>query len=124
MNFDHISIATNQIPNLRPLNMSFEGISERLRALQESNAQLKDLIKRLATIKFQPGSVPLDNDEDNVKTELTSEIHQTIKDQEEDFEVLQADISDLESGPHGSDLEQHKSGLERGVKKAVQELKG
>jgi protein transport protein SEC20 len=104
--------------------MSFEKISERLRTLQESNSQLKDLIDRLAAIRFQPGSLPLDNDENNVKTELTSEIHQTIKDQEEDLEILHADVSDLEAGPRGSELEQEKLGLERGVKRAIQELKG
>ena len=103
--------------------MSFEILSERLRALQESNAQLKELNDRLANIKFQPGSVPLDDDEDNVKTELTAEIHQTIKDQEEDLEVLKDDVADLESGARGSEQGQLNAGLQRNVNRAVQELK-
>jgi protein transport protein SEC20 len=77
--------------------MSFEVISERLTALQDSNTQLKDLIDRLATIRFQPGSIPLDDDEDNVMTELTSEIQQTLREVEEDWESLEEDVLDLSS---------------------------
>lgn len=84
--------------------MSFETVSERLTALQESNAQLKDLIDRLATIRFQPGSIPLDDDEDNVMTELTTEIQQTIKELEEDWEGLGEDVEDLDG--RGEEREQ------------------
>src|ERR1700753_850184 len=104
--------------------MSFQTLSERLTALQESNAQLKELIERLATIKFQPGSIPLDNEEGNVMTELTSEIQQTLKDQDEDLELLQEDVYDLDSGRHGSELELQKDRLDQAVKRAIRELKG
>jgi protein transport protein SEC20 len=104
--------------------MSFQTLSERLTALQESNAQLKELIGRLATIKFQPGFIPLYNEEGNVITELTSEIQQTLKDQDEDLELLQEDVCDLDSGRHGSELEQQKDRLDQAVKRAVNELKG
>jgi protein transport protein SEC20 len=103
--------------------MSFQTISERLTALQESNAQLKELIDRLATIKFQPGSIPLDNEEGNVMTELTSEIQQTLKDQDEDLELLQEDVYDLDFGRKGSELELHKDRLDQAVKRAIKELK-
>lgn len=103
--------------------MSFQRLSERLTALQQSNAQLKDLIDRLATLKFQPGSIPLNNDDDNVMTELTLEIQQTIRDQDEDFELLQEEVYDLESGKPGSELEQQRSGLDHAVKRAQKELK-
>ena len=104
--------------------MSFQTISERLAALQESNEQLKELIERLATIKFQPGSIPLDNDEGNVMTELTSEIHQTLRDQDEDLELLQEDVNDLDTGRQGSELEVQKDRLDLAVKRAIKELKG
>jgi protein transport protein SEC20 len=103
--------------------MSFESLSERLTALQESNAQLKDLIDRLATVNFQPGSIPLDNEDGNVATELTAEIHQTIKDQDEDFEMLQEEVYDMDSGRTGSELQDQKNRLDQGVKRGVKELK-
>jgi protein transport protein SEC20 len=103
--------------------MSFESLSERLTVLQESNAQLKELIDRLAIIKFQPGSVPLDATKENVVGEITVEIQQTLRDQEEDFEVLQEEVYDLDSGRGGSELEQQKDGLDQAVKRAVRELK-
>lgn len=104
--------------------MSFQTLSERLTALQESNAQLQELIDRLATIKFQPGSIPLDNEEGNVMTELSSEIQQTLKDQDEDLELLQEDVHDLDSGRKGSELDLQKDKLDQAVKRAVKELKG
>jgi protein transport protein SEC20 len=103
--------------------MSFQIVSDRLKALQESNALLKELIDRLANLKFQPGSVPLDDDENNVKVELTSEIHQLIKDQDEDLAILQEDVTDIEVGRSGGELEQQKVLLDSGVKKAREELK-
>jgi protein transport protein SEC20 len=103
--------------------MSFEVVSERLKALQKLNAQLKDLIDRLANLKFQPGSIPLDEEEDNVKVELTSEIHQIIKDQEEDLTILQEDVIDLDFGRSDGELQQQKAFLDHAVKKAFEELK-
>jgi protein transport protein SEC20 len=102
--------------------MSFQIVSERLAALQDSNAQLRDLITRLATIKFQPGSVPLGDEDDNVKAELAAEIQQTIKDQEEDLKILQEDVIDLPSAREGSELDQQKSVLDVGVKRTFKEL--
>ena len=103
--------------------MSFQSVSERLSALQESNQQLKTLIERLATIKFQPGSVPVDNEEDNVIGELTSEIHQMLKDQDEDFELLKEEALDLDTGRRGSEFEQQKETLIAVIKRAIKELK-
>ena len=112
---------TRKVQNIK---MSFQSLSERLTALQESNAQLKDLIERLATVKFQPGSIPLDNEEGNAMTELALEIQQTLKDQDGDLEVMQEDVNDLDSGRQGSELEQQKDRLDQAVKRAIKELKG
>lgn len=103
--------------------MSFEIVSERLKTLQESNVQLKDLIDRLANLKFQPGSIPLDEDEENARAELTAEIHQIIKDQEEDLDTLQEDVIDLDFGRSDGETLQQKALLDRAVKKALEELK-
>jgi protein transport protein SEC20 len=103
--------------------MSFERVSERLKVLQESNVQLRDLIDRLANLKFQPGSIPLDEEEDNAKVELAAEIHQIIKDQEEDLTDLQEDVIDLDFGRSSRELEGEKAVLDQAVKKALEELK-
>ncbi|RFU32014.1 hypothetical protein B7463_g4325, partial [Scytalidium lignicola] len=103
--------------------MSFESLSERLVVLQESNAQLKDLIDRLANLKFQPGSVPLDNEDGNVMTELAVEIQQTLKEQDEDFELLQEQAYDLLAGKPGSEAHERKTKLLESIQRAVQELK-
>lgn len=104
-------------------NMSFEAVSDQLKALKESNAQLKDLIDRLANINFQPGSVPLDDEDDNVAIELTSEIHQTLKEQDEDFELLLEEAQDLDAGKEHSELWQQKEELKTDVTRAITELK-
>jgi protein transport protein SEC20 len=104
--------------------MSFERVSQRLNELQETNRQLKDLIERLATIKFQPGSIPLKNDdEDNVMEELKSEIRQILREQFEDFDLLEQDVIDLGRGKHNSELQAQKAGLDQAVKRGVKELK-
>lgn len=102
--------------------MSFENLSEHLRVLQESNAQLKTLIDRLANIEFQPGSIPLDDDEDNVKTELVSEITLTVNDCRTEALELQDRLARLKREVVGNN-EQEKAELHRGVQRAVQELK-
>ena len=103
--------------------MSFEKLSESLHTLQESNATLKELIDSLANLNFQPGSVPLDDDEDNMKTEILSDIHQTIKDQNDDFEVLQQGCkSYIRRLPKGEDRVRAEE-LGRGAERAMQELR-
>lgn len=103
--------------------MSFEALSEKLAALQESNAQLRTFIDRLANFKFQPGSIPLNNAEDNVMVELCEEIKQTIKDQDEDLELLREEVLDMAAGRYGSELAVRKEGLENSVERAIQELR-
>lgn len=103
--------------------MSFEGLSERLISLQDANTQLRELIDRLTTIKFQPGSIPLDTEDGGVISELTAEIQETIKAQEEDFEILLEEVEDVGTGRYQSPAEQRKEEMENHVKKAMKELK-
>ncbi|RDW74004.1 hypothetical protein BP5796_07446 [Coleophoma crateriformis] len=102
--------------------MSFEVLSERLNALQDANAQLRDLIERLANMKFQPGSIPLGSGEDNAVVELRAQIQDTIKDQNEDFELLYEEALDITAGRPGSETASQKSALTSAVKRAMQEL--
>ncbi|KAF5003591.1 hypothetical protein FDECE_9872 [Fusarium decemcellulare] len=91
--------------------MSFEGLQSRLTALQETTAQLKELIDRLSTLKFQPGSVPLTTDEENsVSGELGAEITSTLRDGEEEHELLQEEVEFMRAAEH--DKERLKEGVE------------
>jgi len=103
--------------------MSLQALQERLTALQNTNKQVEELIHRLANIKFQPGSIPLDDEDGDVSAELSSEIHQTLKEQAEDLELLDQEVQDLPSGRPGSDRENDKAELSTRVTRASQELK-
>lgn len=103
---------------------SMDTLQERLAALQETTGQLKELIDRLANIKFQPGSVPLStSDDDNVATELGLEISQILREEEEDLELLHEEIIDLRAGRPGSDSEHRKTRLREGAQRLEAELK-
>lgn len=101
--------------------MSFEALQERLAALQETTSQVRDLIDRLATLDFQPGSVPLpldgdgDGDDENVATELGAEINQILREEEEDLELLAEEVTDLRGGKDGSEAARRKERLREGV---------
>jgi len=104
--------------------MSFEALQERLNALQETTTQLRELIDRLAGLRFEPGSVPLGtDDEDNVAGELSAEIGQVLREEEEDLELLQEEIADLKGGRPGSGQEHNKTRLTEGATRLEAELR-
>ncbi|KAH7634225.1 Sec20-domain-containing protein [Sordaria sp. MPI-SDFR-AT-0083] len=115
---------------------SFETLQERLTTLQETTGQLKELIDRLATLKFEPGSVPLSNsisslsnagadgNTDNEAADLSAEISQVLREEEEDLELLQEEIIDLRSGHPGSEAEHKKTRLKEGAQRLAVEIKG
>ncbi|EGO52187.1 hypothetical protein NEUTE1DRAFT_125717 [Neurospora tetrasperma FGSC 2508] len=115
---------------------TFETLQERLTALQETTGQLKDLIERLATLKFEPGSVPLSNSISSLANtgadgttnseaaDLSAEISQVLREEEEDLELLQEEIVDLRSGRPGSEAEHQKTRLKEGAQRLAVELKG
>lgn len=117
----------------------FETLQERLTALQESTSQLRELIDRLANIKFQPGSVPLPasmsssvgslgssgggEETSNVATELSAEISQMLREEEEELELLREEVTDLRSGRPGSETEHRRTRLKEGVQRLQAEFK-
>lgn len=109
--------------------MSFDALQERLTTLQETTSQVKDLIHRLAKLDFQPGSVPLpqpgdaDDDDENVATELSAEINQTLREEEEELELLQEEATDLRGGKEGSEAARRKERLLDGVARIETEVK-
>lgn len=107
--------------------MSFDALQDRLNALQETTAQVKELIDRLARLDFQPGSVPLpennDGDDENAATELSAEINQILREEEEDLELLVEEVTDLRGGKDGSEAARRKDRLKEGVGRLEGEVK-
>lgn len=95
--------------------MTFESLQERLLALQETTSQLKELVDRLADLKFQPGSVPLDTSEEgSVSGELSTEITNLLRDGDDEKELLLEEVEYLRHG--------EKSRLREGVLRQGEEL--
>src|ERR1700738_2589505 len=102
--------------------MSLQSLQERLTALQKTTKQVEELIFRLANLKFQPGSIPLDDEDGDVSAELSNEIHQTLKEQTEDLELLDQEVQDMPSGRAGSDHERDNAELSSRVTRAGQDV--
>lgn len=73
-------------------------LATRLATLSDQYKQTVQLIHRLAKLHFQPGSTPLDSEEGDVRIELSSEIHDSLKQQEEELELLRQEVDELITG--------------------------
>lgn len=105
------------------LEKRFTDLQDRLNVLQDATRQLEELIQRLANFDFVPGSVPLGAaDDDNVGAELSSEINQILREQEEELELLQEEIVDTHPGRSGSALQHDKDRLKDGAERLGQRL--
>ncbi|KXJ91975.1 hypothetical protein Micbo1qcDRAFT_162045 [Microdochium bolleyi] len=115
------------------LEKRYTDLQDRLVSLQDATSQLQELIDRLANFNFQPGSVPLGSaqagsadDDNNVSTELSSEINQILQEQEEDLELLLEEIVDLRTGGRpgmvSSGRQHDKERLQDGAKRLSVEL--
>ncbi|PSS03592.1 hypothetical protein BD289DRAFT_420679 [Coniella lustricola] len=116
--------------------MSFDALQERLATLQDTTTQVRGLIDRLSKLDFQSGSVPLpqgfgnndndnvgNDDDENVATELSGEINQILREEEEDLELLAEEVTDLRGGKEGSEAERQKSRLREGVSRLEDDVK-
>lgn len=75
-------------PRVQSLEASLVLLSERLKTTSQ-------LITRLSNLKFQPGSLPAaDAESGTVLRELTTEIHDSLKRQEDDLEVLRQEVQE------------------------------
>ena len=70
--------------------MDTASLRARLQSLQESLKLIQQLITRLSKL-----SSDNEDDEENTRTDLADEIHQNLKEQEDDFELIQQDAEDL-----------------------------
>ncbi|PTB67256.1 hypothetical protein BBK36DRAFT_1116599 [Trichoderma citrinoviride] len=97
--------------------MSLESLQERLAALQETTAQLRDLIDRLANVEFEPGSVPLTIEEEgSVSGELSAEAGLMLRTGLEEQQLLCEEVKYLRRGGH------EKERLEDGIERVGSEL--
>ncbi|KAI0484788.1 Sec20-domain-containing protein [Xylariaceae sp. FL0804] len=113
--------------SLEALEKRFTELQDRLTLLQDATNQLRELIDRLANLDFQPGSVPLGargDDDNNVGSELSSEINQILREQEEELELLREEIIDIRPGRPGgtTGLHHDKDRLEDGAQRVAREL--
>lgn len=69
--------------------MSSQNLNTELRSLFEAHKQTLQLINRLTKLPVQPGSSALTSD---ARVELSAEIHQSLKEQEEGFELLRQEV--------------------------------
>ncbi len=80
--------------------MSIQYLSKRLYALSESPKTTLHLIHRLSKLTFDPGSTPVDGDEGDVRVELSSDIHESLKQQEEDLDLLRQEVEEITSAAY------------------------
>ena len=74
--------------------MTSQALNARLTSLFESLKQTQQLVTRLSKSSTQGGGSHSNPDESDARGELSAEIHQSLKEQEEDFELLRQEIED------------------------------
>lgn len=87
-----------------PLPSTAQTLTNRLNSLSESNKAILQLIQRLAKLDFQPGTIPATSSnsansaEGDVRLELSAEIHESLKQLEEELELLRQEVEDVVQG--------------------------
>ena len=77
-----------------PIPLPVHSLASRLTALLDANRSVNQLIQRLSRLDFPPGSLPPGSDEGDVRVELSAEIHDTLKQLEEDLELLRQEVEE------------------------------
>ncbi|KAL9587099.1 MAG: hypothetical protein Q9212_000466 [Teloschistes hypoglaucus] len=77
--------------------MSVQSLNARLQPLFDAHKQTVLLIQRLSKPPATPESNSSDPDALNARLELSTEIHQSLKEQEEEFELLRQEVEDQTS---------------------------
>lgn len=74
--------------------MSLQSLRARLQPLFDAHKQTVHLIHRLSKLPATPGSSSLDSETGDARLELSTEIHQSLKEQEEELELLRQEVED------------------------------
>ena len=72
--------------------MTTQEINARLKSLSDSNRGISQLISRLSKLSSSPEA---GTDESQDRVELSAEIHQSLKELEEDFELVRQEAEDI-----------------------------
>ena len=94
--------------------MNAQALQARLTPLFDSLKQTQQLISRLSKFPATPGSSPSNPEEGDARVELSAEIHQSLKEQEGDLELLRQEIEDqTNTSSRASNTRRRDSGRER-----------
>jgi protein transport protein SEC20 len=103
--------------------MSHSPLPGRLGNLFEAHRATLSLINRLSRLSAQPGSSPLAGDGGDARLELTAEIHQGLKEQEDTLELLKQEVDDYIAKVRGVERESERARLEASVARIGEDLK-
>ena len=103
--------------------MSSQSLLDRIVSLSESHKLTQSHISRLAGLPAQPGSSLWNTDDTDARAELSAEIHQSLKDQEEQLELLQQEIDAFAFRQRVGGQEKEKSLLKAHVLRVAEDLK-
>ena len=111
--------------------MSISSLASRLTQLSDAHKTTSALIDRLSKLPGQPGSYPLDPAAADTRLELSTEIHQRLKEQADALELVRQEVNDLPGptalrrtsrGP-GGEHEGERARLEIGVNRLSEDLR-
>lgn len=87
-------------------------LSQQLSQLSDSLKSTNALITRLSKLSFQPGSEPLEG-EGSVRVELAQDVHDNLKQLEEELELLKQEAEDITASNTGGSVRRKDSDRER-----------
>jgi protein transport protein SEC20 len=74
--------------------MASQSLTARLQALADTYKNTLTLIQRLQKLPSTPGAISNSNSDSDPRLELSSEIHQSLKEQEDELETLRQEVDD------------------------------
>ena len=94
--------------------MTTQELQSRLKSLFEAHREASALINRLSKLPAHLGSSSPQFDNGESRVELSAEIHQSLKEQEEEYELLKQEIEDYTTvGGWGSSARRRDSEKDR-----------
>ncbi|MCJ1380339.1 hypothetical protein MMC17_003442 [Xylographa soralifera] len=78
--------------------MTTQELNSRLKSLSEALREVSSLITKLSKLSAPSNNSSPHPDEAESRVELSAEIHQSLKEQEEDYDLLKQEVEDLDSG--------------------------
>ena len=78
--------------------MTTQELNSRLKSLSEALREASSLITKLSKLSAPSNSSSPHPGEAESRVELSAEVHQSLKEQEEDYDLLKQEVEDLDSG--------------------------